>query len=142
MNFINTLVQTVKETVVSNPVHTARSATIRSALTSVANVHPDYRDIGFDEQFIENKAAALMAPFLNGGPAPEAEALAAAWATQFRGSEQTIQKAISNVTPMVTDFVNLIASEPSNVQPAAMPITAPVQRYGTMPNYGTASQTA
>lgn len=115
MNPLIRLVQNIREKIALSYVRNRYRMTVKSALIGVARVHPEYNDIGFDEHFLNNKGAKLIQPFLEKGRIPTPQALAAAWATQYRFSAASQKRAIANIMPMVTDFVYLLTEETASV---------------------------
>lgn len=115
MNFANILVQNIQSIVTNYKIRNARQKAICNALMSIGNVYPEYKGIGFDEHFMTNSASELMQPFLVGGSLPTANALLTAWASQFPYSTESAQKAIVNLTPLVTDFLYVLGSEEPTV---------------------------
>lgn len=118
MNHILNLAQNIQAKFAANYTRNAHRTAASNALLSVQGTFPEYADVGFDEHFLENRGAELMIPFFEDGSVPAPEALAAAWALQFRFSDANRERAIKNIMPMVTDFVYLLAQEA-----AVMPVS-------------------
>lgn len=93
------------------PAKRKRRAVARSALLAVAVQHPDWADVGFDEHFLENQGAAVMADYFSSGRLPEAAALAEAWSNQFRWKSATKLEAQLRFIPVAEDFVYILSSE-------------------------------
>jgi len=110
MNILTTIAQNLQESIAQNQNRTARAKAVRSALFAVTVRHLEYQATGFDQTLLNNQAAALIDPFVSEGVLPDADALAAIWATQFNLSTTGTQKAIANVMPMVNDFVYILAT--------------------------------
>lgn len=119
MNLLTGFAQKFRRSLAHNRIRRQRTNAMRSALLRVVHCHPLYHDIGFDEHFMTYGAAKLMKPFLNGGPVPDSAALATVWATQFNFRPASAQKAIANVTPMINDFVYVLATEIQDISTPA-----------------------
>lgn len=130
MNFISKLSATVQNRITSYVERKARLQAIRVGLHRATTTHPDYNGIGFDEQFLlQHKGAALMKPFLNGGALPCSNELTAAWLSQFHFSAESAQRATENVTPMITEFVYILANEVSNLSSSTAMVDPLDRRY-------------
>lgn len=116
MNSANILLENVRSSVIRKQNRNSRRRAIHSALIAVTRTHPDYAGVGFDTKFMTNEAAVLMEPFLNGGRVPTANALVAAWAERFSHfNENVASTAAANITPLVNDFVYVLASEAATI---------------------------
>jgi len=110
MNILTTIANTFQLSVAKTKARNERSKAINSALIAATNRHPDFRDTMFDQELLENQAAHLMEPFLNGGALPTADSLAAVWAEQLPSIGQSRQRAIANIMPMIEDFIYVLGS--------------------------------
>lgn len=124
-----TLSHNIWTTLLGNTNRNTRRKAIQSALASVTNTNPDYANIGFDEHFMKNGGASLMEPFLNGGELPTPDELTSVWADQFPYANESRQRAIANITPMVIDFVELLASQVESAPDIVLPVAFPTQPY-------------
>lgn len=119
MNFANTFTQNIRTVIADYTNRNARKKAVRSALMSVMSVYPEFAGVGFDEQFMTNKAAEIMEPFLSCGSLPTRNALTKAWAAQFPYSDKSTKRAVANITPMATEFIDILTREAS-----AIPVTS------------------
>ena len=99
-----------------------RRSVVKSALIAVVKRHPDWEDAGFDEHFMANRGASLMAAYYRPGQLPDAMALARAWSNQFFWQPATKQSAQAHCLPIAQDFVYVLSSEAGHsVQPYVQP---------------------
>lgn len=111
MNLFYETIHGVYGKLTQNRVRSARKRAIHSAIAAVLNQHPDFRDTCFDEHFVANGAADIFEPFLQCGIMPDADALAEAWVSQLSVIEKTRSRAVARVTPIVNDFIYVLATE-------------------------------
>lgn len=98
-----------------------RRASVKSALIVVANRHPDWVDVAFDEHFVAHQGAASLANYFESGQLPDAASLAAAWSNQFNWQSTTKMGAQERFMPVAEDFVYLLGSAPNHAETTLVP---------------------
>jgi len=66
---------------------------------------PRWVNAGFDEYFLLNDAMSLLRDMLTGAQRPDSAGLARQWAATYRLTDERVQRALVEVTPVAADFL-------------------------------------